>query len=59
MGVLQSEAGKALRALALALALVLLTLINLVPLLGTLIGWAVLLAGTGALGRQLYLSYRQ
>ena len=55
----KSEAGKALRALALALALVLLTLINLVPLLGTLIGWAVLLAGTGALGRQLYLSYRQ
>ena len=55
----KSEAGKAARALALALAIVVLALFNLVPLLGTLVSWAVLLAGTGALGRQLYLSYRQ
>ena len=55
----KNEAGKAARALALALAIVVLALFNLVPLLGTLLSWAVLLAGTGALGRQLYLSYRQ
>lgn len=55
----KNEAGKAARALALALAILVLAVFNLVPLLGTLANWAVLLAGMGAMGRQLHLSYRQ
>jgi cytoskeletal protein CcmA (bactofilin family) len=55
----KSESGKALRALALAVAIIVLALFNLVPVLGTLLNWAVLLAGIGALSRQLYLSYQQ
>ncbi|MGD8934294.1 MAG: hypothetical protein PVF35_05920 [Gammaproteobacteria bacterium] len=45
------------RALALSAALLVLALINLIPIAGTLVSWAVLLAGLGALSRQLYLSY--
>ena len=50
----KSEAGRAARATALALAIFALAVINLVPLLGGLVNWAVLLAGTGALGRHMY-----
>jgi len=54
----KTEASKVLRATALAVALFALAVINLVPLLGSLINWLVLLAGIGALSRQLYLVYR-
>jgi cytoskeletal protein CcmA (bactofilin family) len=45
------------RAVALSATLFVLALINLIPIAGTLVSWAVLLAGLGALSRQLYLSY--
>lgn len=54
----KNEAGRPLQATALAIAIVGLAVINLVPLLGTLVNWAVLLAGMGALSRQLYLLHR-
>jgi len=54
----KADAGKALRAIALAIAILVLAVINLVPLLGSLINWLVLLAGIGALSRRLYLVYR-
>ena len=54
----KTEVSKALRATALALAIFALAVINLVPLLGSLVNWAVLLAGVGALSRQLYQAYR-
>jgi cytoskeletal protein CcmA (bactofilin family) len=52
----RDEAGKALRAAALSVAMIALAIVNLVPLLGSLLNWAVLLAGLGALSRQLYES---
>ena len=59
LGVLhKTEVSKTLRALALAVAILILAVINLVPLLGSLVNWLVLLAGIGALSRQLYLVYR-
>ena len=42
----------------LAVAIFFLAVINLVPLLGSLANWSVLLAGMGALSRQLYQVYR-
>lgn len=54
----KTEVSKALRATSLAVAILALAIINLVPLLGGLIIWAVMLAGIGALSRQLYLLYR-
>ena len=54
----KTEVSKALRATALAVAIFTLAVFNLVPLLGGLVNWAVLLAGIGALSRQLYLAYR-
>ena len=54
----KTEVSKALRAIALALAIFTLAVINLVPLLGSLVNWAVLLLGVGALSRQLYQAYR-
>lgn len=54
----RDEAGRGLRAAAMSVAMIVLAVVNLVPLLGGLVNWAVLLAGMGALGRQLYLSYR-
>ena len=50
------DAGKGLRATALSIALLALMVFNLVPLLGSLVNWAVLLGGMGALSRQFYLS---
>jgi cytoskeletal protein CcmA (bactofilin family) len=52
----KSGVGKAGVALALAVAIVVLAIIGLVPLIGALVGWVVLLAGLGALSRQLYLA---
>ena len=49
---------KIARASALVAAILVLAVINLVPLLGGLLNWAVLLAGTGALSRQLYQLHR-
>ncbi len=54
----KTEASKAWRATALAVALFGLAVLNLVPLLGGLVNWMVLFAGTGALSRQLYLMHR-
>jgi cytoskeletal protein CcmA (bactofilin family) len=54
----KTEISKALRATALAIAIFALAVINLVPLLGSLVNWAVMLAGIGALSRQLYQAYR-
>lgn len=54
----KTEASKTLRAIALAVAIFFLATINLVPLLGSLVNWFVLLAGMGALSRQLYQAYR-
>lgn len=54
----KDDVSKTLRATALAVALFILAVINLVPLLGGLLNWLVLLAGIGALSRQLYLVYR-
>jgi len=54
----KTDAGKALHAAALAVALLVLAIVNLVPLLGSLINWLVMLAGAGAVSRKLYLSYR-
>ncbi len=54
----RDEAGKAVRAAALSAAMVALAIVNLVPLLGGLLNWLVMLAGLGALSRELYLSHR-
>jgi hypothetical protein len=54
----KTEVSKTLRAVALSSAIFALAVINLVPLLGSLVNWLVLLAGIGALSRQLYLAYR-
>jgi hypothetical protein len=54
----RTEVSKTLRAVALAITIFALAVINLVPLLGSLVNWLVLLAGIGALSRQLYLAYR-
>ncbi len=54
----KTEVSNALRATALAIAIFALAVINLVPLLGSLVNWVVLLAGMGALSRQMYLAYR-
>lgn len=54
----KNEVSKVLRAIALAIAIFALAVINLVPLLGSLVNWAVLLVGVGALSRQLYQVYR-
>ena len=54
----KTEVSKTLRAIALAVAIFSLAVINLVPLVGGLANWLVLLAGLGALSRQLYLGYR-
>jgi cytoskeletal protein CcmA (bactofilin family) len=54
----KTEVSKALRAIALAIAIFALAVFNLVPLLGSLVNWAVMLAGIGALSRQLYQLYR-
>lgn len=54
----KTDVSKALRATALAIAIFALAVFNLVPLLGSLVNWAVLLAGMGAISRQVYLVYR-
>jgi hypothetical protein len=53
----KADIGNRGRALALAAALAVLAIINLIPIAGTLVSWVVLLAGLGALSRQLYMSY--
>jgi cytoskeletal protein CcmA (bactofilin family) len=54
----KTEVSKSMRAVSLAIALLVLAVVNLVPLIGSLINWAVLLAGIGALSRQLYFQYK-
>ena len=53
----KKQPGKAWRAIALAVAVVALMIVGLIPLLGCLIAWLLLLAGMGALTRQMYLAY--
>jgi len=45
-------------AVALAIAILVLAIVGLVPVVGGLVGWVVLLAGLGALSRQLYIAHR-
>ena len=54
----KNSPGKAAHVVALCVALLVLIIVQLIPLLGTLIFWLVLLAGIGALKRQMYLAYR-
>lgn len=51
----KTDVSKSMRVLSLAVAIFALAVINLLPLLGNLISWAVLLAGLGGLSRQLYI----
>lgn len=53
----KDEAGRAGRSVALASVLLLLAVVGLVPLLGRLVNWLVLLAGIGALKRQAVSAY--
>ena len=53
----KAEAGKKIRVFALALSIVVLFIINIIPLFGTLLNWLVLLAGIGALKRQVAAAY--
>ena len=50
--------GKAAHVVALCVALLVLIIVQLIPLLGILIFWLVLLAGIGALKRQMFLAYQ-
>jgi cytoskeletal protein CcmA (bactofilin family) len=54
----KSSVSKAGYALSLAATLFVLAVVSLVPLLGSLVSWVVLLAGLGALSKQLYQAYR-
>jgi cytoskeletal protein CcmA (bactofilin family) len=45
-------------ALALAVAILVLAIVGLLPVVGGLVSWVALLAGLGALSRQIYLAYR-
>ena len=53
----KDKASKVMRVFALALSIVALSLINIIPLLGSVANWFVLLAGIGALKRQVVVSY--
>jgi cytoskeletal protein CcmA (bactofilin family) len=54
----KQETTKTARAIALCVALLLLAIVNVIPLIGGLIFWLVLLAGVGALKREMYLAYK-
>ncbi len=53
----KDKASKVMRVFALALPIAVLSLINIIPLLGSVVNWFVLLAGIGALKRQIAVSY--
>ena len=53
----KNEAGKVTHVVALALSMVTLSFVNLIPVLGSLVNWLVLLAGIGALKRQMVAAY--
>lgn len=53
----KDDAGKITRAVALALSIIALSVINIIPLIGSLVNWLVLLAGIGALKRQAVTIY--
>jgi cytoskeletal protein CcmA (bactofilin family) len=55
----KGEPSQTARVVALCVALLVLVIVNLIPLLGSLIFWLVLLAGMGALKRQMYLAYKR
>ncbi len=55
----KTEPTKSLRAIGLCVALLVLVIVNVIPLIGSLIFWLVLLGGMGALKRQMYLAYKQ
>lgn len=51
------NAATLVRVVSLGLTMILLTFINIIPLLGSLINWLVMLAGIGALKQQLVTAY--
>lgn len=53
------EAGRWLRAVSLVLSILLLAIVNMIPLLGGLVNWLVLLAGIGALNQQMVNACRR
>ncbi|MGB5398272.1 MAG: hypothetical protein WBN96_14090 [Gammaproteobacteria bacterium] len=53
----KTSAGKTTRAVSLSLAIAVLFIINVIPLLGSLFNWLVLLAGVGALKQQIVSAY--
>lgn len=54
----KDDAGKTARVVSLALSIVALSIIGIIPLLGSLVNWLVLLAGIGALKRQVVTVYK-
>jgi cytoskeletal protein CcmA (bactofilin family) len=49
----KDKVGKTARIVSLALAIALLSIVNIIPVLGSLVNWLVLLAGVGALGQRV------
>lgn len=54
----KQDSSKTMRAVALCVSLLVLVIVNVIPLIGGLIFWLVLLGGVGALKREMYLAYR-
>ena len=54
----KKEPSKTGRAIGLCVAILALVIVSLIPLLGGLIFWVVLLGGMGALKRQMYLAHK-
>ena len=50
-------ASKPSRSFALAISILMLCIINLIPLIGSLVNWLVLFAGIGALKQQIVKVY--
>jgi len=55
----RAEAGKTTQVIFLTLALLVLSLVNFVPVIGSLLNWYVLLAGMGALTIQMFEVYKK
>lgn len=53
----KDDAGKLTRVVALALSITALSFINIIPVFGSLVNWFVLLAGIGALKREMISAY--
>ena len=53
----KDDAGRTARAVSLVLSMLALAIVNLIPLIGGLVNWLVLLAGIGALKQQIVNAY--